>query len=88
MPVGSKWQRVIPSPLAYGEQGSCQAIMPDATLIFGVELVGINPAGAKRQTRRGWKGGRGETYEHAQNVPVGYLGSGVTTRLAGGSFTA
>jgi FKBP-type peptidyl-prolyl cis-trans isomerase len=47
MPVGSKWQLVVPSQLAYGEQGSGQAIMPNATLIFEVELVSINPPEVK-----------------------------------------
>lgn len=47
MPMGSKWQIFVPSQLAYGEQGSGQAIMPNATLIFEVELLGINPAEAK-----------------------------------------
>ena len=44
MPVGSKWQLVVPPELAYGEQGLGQVIMPNTTLIFEVELVGIKPA--------------------------------------------
>ena len=51
MPVGSKWQIVVPASLAYGERGAGNVIGPNATLIFEVELVGIQdaaaPAGAK-----------------------------------------
>jgi FKBP-type peptidyl-prolyl cis-trans isomerase FklB len=43
MPVGSKWQLVVPPELAYGERGMGQAIMPNTTLLFEVELVGIKP---------------------------------------------
>ncbi len=40
MPVGSKYQFFIPSDLAYGPNGS-RSIAPNATLIFEVELLGI-----------------------------------------------
>jgi len=41
MPVGSKWQLYIPQELAYGERNAGQ-IKPYSTLIFDVELVGID----------------------------------------------
>jgi FKBP-type peptidyl-prolyl cis-trans isomerase len=41
MPVGSKWQLVVPSDLAYAERGAGGDIGPNATLIFEVELVSI-----------------------------------------------
>lgn len=41
MPVGSKWQLYIPSEMAYGSHGAGQAIGPDETLIFDVELLAI-----------------------------------------------
>jgi FKBP-type peptidyl-prolyl cis-trans isomerase len=42
MPVGSKWQVVIPSDLAYGERGQ-STIGPNSTLVFEVELMSIQP---------------------------------------------
>lgn len=40
MPIGSKWQLFIPQELAYGERQTGQ-IPPYSTLIFDVELIGI-----------------------------------------------
>ncbi len=42
MPVGSKWELVIPSDLAYGKRGAGRDIGPDAVLKFEVELLDIN----------------------------------------------
>lgn len=42
MPVGSKYRLFIPSDLAYGPRGAGGVIGPDETLIFEVELLGIN----------------------------------------------
>jgi FKBP-type peptidyl-prolyl cis-trans isomerase FklB len=44
MPVGSKWQLFIPSELAYGARGGPGGgIGPNATLVFEVELMSIQP---------------------------------------------
>ena len=40
MPVGSKWELYIPQELAYGAQQAGK-IKPFSTLIFEVELLGI-----------------------------------------------
>lgn len=44
MPVGSKWELYCPYNLAYGEMGTPQGgpIGPYETLVFEVELLGIN----------------------------------------------
>ena len=47
MPVGSKWEIVIPQQLAYGARGAGKDIAPYSTLIFTLELKGIEPAADK-----------------------------------------
>ncbi|MES2702365.1 MAG: FKBP-type peptidyl-prolyl cis-trans isomerase [Bacteroidota bacterium] len=42
MGVGSKWRFFIPPHLGYGERQVSPVIGPNSTLIFEVELLGIN----------------------------------------------
>ncbi len=46
MKVGSKYKIFIPADLAYGERGAGSDIGPDSTLLFDVELLGIEPSPA------------------------------------------
>ena len=41
MQVGAKWNLYVPSDLAYKEIGAGNAIGPNETLIFEIELLGI-----------------------------------------------
>jgi peptidylprolyl isomerase len=46
MKVGGRRELVIPSDLAYGEQGSPPAIGPNQALVFVVDLLDVQPPGA------------------------------------------
>jgi len=48
MPVGSKWELYIPSDLAYGDRGAGQDIAPGDTLIFEIDLLGIQNKGEQK----------------------------------------
>jgi FKBP-type peptidyl-prolyl cis-trans isomerase FklB len=41
MKTGSKWELYLPASLAYGDRGSGPTIEPGATLIFEMELTGV-----------------------------------------------
>ncbi|APR82560.1 FKBP-type peptidyl-prolyl cis-trans isomerase FklB [Minicystis rosea] len=50
MPAGSKWQLFVPSSLAYGERGAPRSkIGSNTTLMFEVELLSVEPRGARPQ---------------------------------------
>jgi len=42
MRVGDKWRIILPPEIAYGAQGRPPVIPPSSTLIFDVELVGVD----------------------------------------------
>lgn len=41
MPLGAKWEVVIPAELAYGEQQAGPVITPNSTLVFEIELLDV-----------------------------------------------
>jgi FKBP-type peptidyl-prolyl cis-trans isomerase FklB len=48
MPAGSKWELFVPPDLAYGERGAPRSrIGPNTTLVFEVELLSVEPPGAR-----------------------------------------
>ena len=52
MKVGDKWKLFIPSELAYGQRGAGQRIGPHETLIFDIELIGIEKAEKAEEAKK------------------------------------
>jgi FKBP-type peptidyl-prolyl cis-trans isomerase FklB len=48
MSVGSKWKIYVPAALAYGKERRGPDISPNSTLIFEMELLGIEPPAPKK----------------------------------------
>ena len=73
MKVGSKYKLFIPADLAYGEKGAGADIGPDSTLIFDVELLGIEaPATAAPKPA---------TYDSSR--PAGQPGAAIPPKTSG-----
>jgi len=53
MKEGGKWQFFVPSELAYGARGAGKDIGPNETLIFEVELLGIEKPEADKPEKKG-----------------------------------
>ena len=51
MPAGSKWQIFVPSELAFGEKGAGRDVGPNATIIYEIELLSINPQPVSHQKK-------------------------------------
>jgi len=81
MPVGSKWQLVVPPSLAYGERGAGAKVPPNATLTFEVELVSIEAATDSAASKSKGAGAGGPVDKPAAAAVPGLTGLNVSFRL-------
>ena len=51
MKEGAKWQIFVPADLAYGPRGAGQAIGPNETLIFDIELVSVKDGAENKEKK-------------------------------------
>ncbi len=70
MPVGSKWQVVIPPELAYGEHGAGQQIGPNQALVFEIELLDVKAATTPPKPDKAKKGKTEKPAEKAADKPA------------------
>lgn len=66
MKVGDKWKLFIPSELAYGQRGAGQRIGPNETLVFEIELLGIEEAEKAEKVEKAEKPKKAEKAEKAE----------------------
>jgi FKBP-type peptidyl-prolyl cis-trans isomerase FklB len=69
MKTGSKWKIYLPAALAYGEAGAGNAIGPNQTLVFEVELLSAKPKAAAQD--QATPPAQGDAKPHSDAKPPG-----------------
>lgn len=53
MSAGAKWQVFVPPQLAYAEKGAGRDVGPNATLIYDIELIAVDPQATISDKKKG-----------------------------------